>query len=461
MKSINLTTIFLCIFLFISPSVAQQETAPEGGPPKDFNLPQKKGFTLDNNLNVTMVRYGTIPMVDARLVIRVGNLDEKEDEIWLADITADFLKEGTQTRRAEEIAEQAAQIGGSVNVSTGSDETYISGTSLAEFAPKLIELMSDIVQHPAFPESELERLQNNYLRNLNVEKSQPQSIALERFRKLLYPHHPYGRIYPSEEIIKNYDINKIKSFYNNNFGAQKSHLYIVGLYDDTKVETAIRNNMGTWASGNKHLENIPESSPKKTINLIDRPGSPQSTIIMGLSVIDPSHKDYIALQVTNALLGGSFGSRITSNIREDKGYTYSPFASISTRFRDSYWFEQADVTTEFTGASLKEIFYEINRLQKEAPTEEELKGIQNYLAGIFVLRNSSPTGIINQLSFLEFHGLPDSYLTNYIQNIYMVTPSDVQRLMQEIILDKNMTIVIVGDLQKIKEQVKPFGKLVY
>jgi predicted Zn-dependent peptidase len=461
MKSITIITVSLCIFLFILPSVAQHETPPEGGTPKDFNLPQKKEFTTDNGLNVTMVQYGTIPTVEARLVIRVGNLDEKEDEIWLADLTTDFLKEGTQSQSAQDIAEQAAQIGGSINVSTGPDQTYISGTSLAEFAPQLIELMSDIVQHPAFPESELERLQNNYLRNLNVQKSQPQSIALERFRKILYPNHPYGRIFPSEELIKNYDIKKIKSFYKNKFGAQKSHLYIVGLFDESKVETAIRDKLSGWTPGDKYLEYIPKSTTEKIINVIDRPNAPQSTILLGLPVIDPSKMDYIALQVTNTLLGGSFGSRITSNIREDKGYTYSPRSAISTRFRDSYWYEQADVTTEFTGASLKEIFFEIDRLQNEPPSEEELKGIQNYLAGIFVLRNSSLTGIINQLSFIEFHGLPDSYLTNYIQDIYKVTPSDVQRLTRELIQDKKMTIVIVGDLKKIKQQVQPFGNVVF
>ena len=348
-----------------------------------------------------------------------------------------------------------------MSVSTGADQTFISGTSLAEFGPKLIELISDIVQNPAFPESEVERLQNNYIRNLKVSKSQPQSIALERFRKILYPNHPYGRLYPTEEMIKSYTIDKIKTFYHDKFGAQKSHIYVVGLFDESEVESAIRQQLGSWAPGAKYLENIPKANTHKVIDLIDRPNAPQSTIIMGLPVIDPSQKDYIALQVTNTLLGGSFSSRITSNIREDKGYTYSPYSSISARFRDAYWCERADVTTQFTGASLKEIFYEIDRLQNAAPAEDELKGVQNYMAGVFVLRNSSPEGIINQLSFIDLHGLPDNYLADYVQNIYKVTPDDVQRLTKEFIQDQKMTLVIVGDLKKIKEQVASFGKLEY
>ena len=461
MKSIHMLICPVWIFLFILPLFAQNEKPPEGGTPKDFVLPAKKEFTIDNNLKVTLIQYGSIPTVEVRLVIRVGNLDEKEDEIWLADLTTDFLKEGTKTRSAKEIAEQAAEIGGSVSVSTGADQTFISGTSLAEFGPKLIELISDIVQNPAFPESEVERLQNNYIRNLKVSKSQPQSIALERFRKILYPNHPYGRLYPTEEMIKSYTIDKIKTFYHDKFGAQKSHIYVVGLFDESEVESAIRQQLGSWAPGAKYLENIPKANTHKVIDLIDRPNAPQSTIIMGLPVIDPSQKDYIALQVTNTLLGGSFSSRITSNIREDKGYTYSPYSSISARFRDAYWCERADVTTQFTGASLKEIFYEIDRLQNAAPAEDELKGVQNYMAGVFVLRNSSPEGIINQLSFIDLHGLPDNYLADYVQNIYKVTPDDVQRLTKEFIQDQKMTLVIVGDLKKIKEQVASFGKLEY
>ena len=136
----------------------------------------------------------------------------------------------------------------------------------------------------------------------------------------------------------------------------------------------------------------------------------------------------MAAQVTNALLGGSFGSRITRNIRENKGYTYSPGSSLSSRVGDAYWAESADVVTQHTGASLREIFLEIERLRSEPPSAEELRGIQNFLAGTFVLQNSTPGGIIGQLRFMDLHGLERSYLENYVRNVYAVTPADVQRV---------------------------------
>ena len=120
--------------------------------------------------------------------------------------------------------------------------------------------------------------------------------------------------------------------------------------------------------------------------------------------------------MTDALLGGAFGSRITSNIREDKGYTYSPGSFIWTRKKASMWVETADVTSNVTGASLTEIFKEIDRLRTEAPPQAELDGIKNNLAGVFTVQNSSRYGLINQLEFVDLHGLGDEYVNNYVKN---------------------------------------------
>src|SRR4029453_163273 len=195
-----------------------------------------------------------------------------------------------------------------------------------------------------------------------------------------------------------------------------------------------------------------------SLQVIDRPGAAQSTLYLGLPAIDPSQPDYLALEVTDALLGGSFGSRITSNIREQKGYTYSPYSQVSTRYRDAYWVEIADVTTAVTGPSLKEIFSGPDRLRKEPPPADELQGIKNNLAGVFVLQNSSRQGIINQLSFCDLHGLPADYLGTYVQKILAVTPEEVLRVARQYLDPDKMTIVVVGDKAKIADQLSAYGK---
>ncbi len=186
----------------------------------------------------------------------------------------------------------------------------------------------------------------------------------------------------------------------------------------------------------------------------------QSTLYIGLPTFDPSNPDYVPLVVTNALLGGSFGSRITSNIREQKGYTYSPFSLLSTRLHTGYWAEIADVSTNVTGPSIKEIIGEIDRLRGEPPTPAELRGIQNYLAGTFVLRNSTRDGIAGQLAALDLYGLGEDYLRNYVQRVYAVTPADVQRMTQQYIDPAKLAIVVAGDKKVVADQLKPYGEVI-
>src|SRR5581483_1921194 len=201
---------------------------------------------------------------------------------------------------------------------------------------------------------------------------------------------------------------------------------------------------------------VPKVKPEHVLDVTDRPGAAQSTLYVGLPVPDATSPDNIQLTVMNALLGGSFGSRITSNIREQKGYTYSPFSQISRRYHDAYWAEVADVTTKFTGPSLKEIFGEIERLQKEAPSEGELKGIETYLSGIFVIQNSSRGALIGQLRYVDLQGLGEDYLKTYVQKVNAVTPAQVQEMTKKYIKPEEMTIVVVGDKSQISEQLKPF-----
>jgi predicted Zn-dependent peptidase len=344
-----------------------------------------------------------------------------------------------------------------VNIGVGLDQSSVTGQVLAEYGPELVALIADVALKPAFPESELDRLKADRVRQVSISKQQPQSQAQERFRAVMYPDHPYGRLYPTEEMLQGYTLEQIRSFYNANFGADRSHIYVTGMFDEGAMRSAIEDAFGGWKSGPPPTVNVPEPVTGRAVHVVDRPGAPQSTIFLGLPTIDPSHEDWVALQVVNQLLGGSFASRITRNIREDKGYTYSPFSQVSTRYRDAYWVEVADVSTDVTGASLDEIFYEIERLQNEPPPEEELAGIQNFMAGIFVLQNSSRFGIAGQLAFMRLHGLPEDWLESYVDRIYAVTPAEVQRIAREYIRPEDMLLVVTGDRSQVEEQLVEFG----
>ncbi len=441
------------MFLLITAD-AQKQTPPPGGTPQDFQLPEKDLKKLDNGLTATLVQYGAIPKVNISVIIKTGNIHEGPDEIWLADLTADLMREGTTSMDFKTIAKKVAAMGGEVNVSTGPNQTVISGSVLSEFGPDLIRILADIAMNPSFPASEIDRLRNDLKRQLTVQKGVPQAQALEKFRAILYPDHAYGRVFPTEQMLDSYTLETVKDYYARNFGARRTVVYAVGKFDEGEVNRAIGEAFGKWKEGPEVDYPVAKPVTSNEVAIINRPGAPQTTIMLGLPTLDPSKPDYIPLSVTNSLLGGSFGSRITSNIREDKGYTYSPHSVINTGYRSALWYEQADVTSEHTGASLQEISKEIRKLQAEPPSEEELKGIQNYEAGVFVLQNSTRQGIISQLNFIDFHGLDDSYLTDRVKNIYKVTPEKVSEMAQEYFKYEDMTLVLVGDEKQLKDQIK-------
>lgn len=442
--------------LLAAPCLAgeEREAPPPLAAPKPFALPAVTAFALKNGMKVTLAEYGSVPMVAISARMAFGNINETADQVWLSDLVAELMKEGTATMAAEQVAREAARMGGQLQVSAGTDESSARIEVLSEFAADAVKLVADVIEHPKFPESELERVRGNLLRQLTVQLSTPQAQARRAFAAALYPDHPYGRLFPSESQLKGYTIGDVRKFYADNAGAQRTHLYVVGRFDPA-VRKTIEVAFATWDPGTAVKRAPPNPVAAKNLVLLDRPGAVQSTLRLGLPItISPSHPDYAAFEVVDSLLGGAFTSRITNNIREQKGYTYSPFSQVVTRYRTAEWYEAADVTTKFTADSIREIQFEINRLRKEPPDAKELKGIQNLMVGLFVLQNSSNQGIIGQLSFVDLHGLTDDYLKTYVQRVNAVSREDVQRIAETYLDPGKMTLVVVGDKEKMGQSIK-------
>jgi len=456
----NRTTMIALSLLWLAhlgaPALAEKQAPPAGGPPRPFTVPRIETFSLPNGFRATLAPYGQVPKVKIAVITRSGNINEESGQVWLADLTGEMIKEGTTTRTADAVADEAARMGGTIGIQVNPDQTTLQTEVLSEFGPKAVKLLADVAQHPLLPDSEMARLKTDALRRLSIERSQPQSLALERFRQVLYPDHPYGHLFPTEESLNKLAAADVRKFYESNFGAARTHIFVAGRFGAAEMRKAIGEEFGKWPRGPEAVNRVPAPKPGRVLELVERPGASQSTLYLGLPVAYPGNPDYVQLDVTNALLGGSFGSRVTSNIREQKGYTYSPRSSLSTRYHDAYWVQTADVTTDVTGPALKEIFYEIGRLRDEAPPEKELEGIRNYLSGLFVIRNSSRDGIINQLNFVDLHELGDDFLRTYVQKVNAVTPAQVQAMTKKYLVAEQMAIVVAGDGAKIADQIAPY-----
>lgn len=462
----NRTAIILIALLAASvtvlaqePATPEKETPPPGGEPKDLVLAEPARMMLDNGLAATLVEYGTAPKVTVYARVRAGGLNEGND-VWLAAITGDMLKEGTENYSSTALAEAAASMGGDISIMTDDEYTSVSMDVLSEFADEAVALVAELLRRPTLPESELERIRRDYLRSLAVQQSQPQPLAQAAFVKLLYGSHPFGRTFPTEAQLAGYGIADVERFYEENFGARRTQVYVAGRFRRAFVEQALRDQFGPWEPGPEPLVDVPPERDVPGVELIERPGAPQSTLRLGLRTVDPAAGiNWSRLAVANTLFGGYFSSRVTANIREDKGYTYSPSSTLSARKGDAYWVQQADVTTEHTGDSLREIFAELERLRSDPPGPAEVDRVHNYLVGTFTLSNSSRFGILSQLAFIDTHGLPYEYLTSYVERVTGVTAEQISAAAEQFLVPDRMSLVVVGDLEAVRPQLEALPQI--
>ena len=446
----------LCIASAALLAAQTKEVPPAGGPPKAFAVPKRETYTLKNGMRISLIPYGAVPLVTVRAVVAAGAINETAGQTGLAGFLASMMREGTATKTNAQLAEAAASMGGQISVNSGSDQGSVSIGVLSEFTPGAVKLVAEVLRSPSLPPSELERVRTNLLRARSVSLSRPQSLANEAFAKQIYGDHPYGRVFASEAQLKAYSLDDLKKFYAANYGAKRTHLYISGRFDSA-IKKTIAEAFEGWAEGTPFERQVPKLTAKKSLTVIDRPGAAQSVLRIGLPVAaDPSSPDDIAMEVMDAILGGSFGSRITSNIREAKGYTYSPQSFVDTHFHTAVWNEMADVTTAVTGDSIKEILFEVARLRKEPPTDQELKSIQAYLSGVFVLQNSSSAGLIGKFAEIDLQHLNDDYLRTYVPKVNAITRADIQRMAEQYLDPNKMTFVVVGDRAKIDDSLKVY-----
>ena len=458
----RLATLGLAAALLASPIAAAAQSyppQPSVGTPKPFTVPASETYRLPNGMQVTLIPYGIVPKATVSLRVYAGGINAG-DKTWLQVFTAQMLKEGAGNRTGAQIAEAAAGMGGNLGVGADAHETQFGLSMLSEHAPDGIGLIADVARRPTFPAGEVERIRQNLIRNVAVAKSQPDSAADTALAAAYYgTSHPYGRLFPTDAQLKEYSLEDLRRFHAENFGAARARLYVAGRFDSAAVKAAIQRAFGDWTAGPARLRLPAQPQPGPRLILVDRPGAPQSTIRIAYPAPAAGGAGDLPFRVTNALLGGSFTSRITRNIREEKGYTYSPFSGVTFNPGEALWAFEADVTTDVTGASLKEVFGEMRRLQTEPPAEEEAAGMRTWMAGTFVLQNASPGGLIGSIANRDFHGLPANWLQSYIPGVLGVGAADMRRLATEQLPLNRATLVIVGDLAKVRPQLATLPEL--
>ena len=432
---------------------------PAPGPASPLELPIPAVFTLENGLTVYLLERHGLPVVSANMVVLSGSDRNPPDRPGLASYTAEMLDEGTGKRSALQIACDAEQLGASLSTGSNTDASVVAFRSLKHNTAAVFELAADVLLHPEFPESEMERLRHDRLTQILQQRDNPNTLAVKAFFSALYgARHPYGFVeVGTDESNRAICRDELSRFWQEGYAPTVAALIVAGDLTADDVRGLAAAQLGSWhGSASRSVPPAAGWNGQRRIVIVDKPGSPQTTLRIGQIGIARAHADYVPVAVMNATLGGLFSSRINMNLREQHGYTYGASSGFLFRRGRGPFLVGTSVRTDVTAPAVFEIFREIEGMRSRYVTTEELgiakDSIARSLPGLF---ETTPQAA-STIGQLFVHGLPTDYYRGLPGDIDRVTAGDVRRVAEEHLRPEQMTVVAVGDLSKIRE---PLEKL--
>jgi len=434
-----------------------RKTMPKAGPPVTVHLPVPQTFMLANGLKVYVVPEPSLPILSASLVTRAGGENNSTDKAGLASLTAQVMGEATTTRDLTQLAEAQERIGTRIGVLAGMDSASASMTVLTNHTGEGLDLLADVLQHPAFNDADLDRLRRQRLIGIQQETDNVQAIATRVAPKLLYGDQPYGvSATGTTESITGLTRADVTGFYAAHFGPADSGLVFVGDITVLQARKLAERYFGKWTATTSAPAMVPPppAPPATHIVIVDKPGAPQTSLLAVGFGVPANSPDLQTISVMNYVLGGSFASRINMNLREVHGYTYGANSQYQSYRMGGNFAAGGLVRTDITGPAAKELMYEIKRFPTTPPTEVELTAAKDArvqsLPGLF----ETDGAIAGSIGGIFLYNRPLDYFATLPAKYRAVTSADVERVAKQDIHPDQLIIVAAGDRAKIEPQLK-------
>ncbi|MCO6476087.1 MAG: insulinase family protein [Phaeodactylibacter sp.] len=407
-----------------------------------LRLPDIQEHRLDNGMPLYEICMGTQDVIKLELVFLAGRPFEKKQ--LAARATSSLLREGTRSFSAAQIAEQLDFYGCSLSLPFNLDTSNIILYSLNKHFGKLMPVLEEVLSAPSFPESELNAFIKRNQRRLEVDLAKNDIVAYRQITELIFGKaHPYGyNSFPETYGALRRD--DLLEHFGRLYNSGNCMAFISG-----------RSSPGIIAMANEYLSRaIPPGEPPRAsfqpsreaprTEKVKRPGTVQAAIRIGRRLFNRNHEDYLGMYVLNTILGGYFGSRLMGNIREEKGYTYNIYSTLDSMLYDGYFYVGTEVGNEFVEDTLRQIYFEMARLQEEPVGEEELAMVRNYLMGNFLTMLDGPFNVSEVVRTQVVEGLPMSYFGKMAEAVRNITAGELQRLARQYLRREDMWEVVVG-----------------
>jgi zinc protease len=429
-------------------------------PPRPYHFPAFERHQLDNGIAAWLVPLPDRELSSVHLLFDAGAAAEEETHAGVAALTAQLLVTGTGSRDAAAFAEATERLGIEVSSESSWDSARGAFQALPRFVDEGLALLAEMVRDPLLDAAEFERLRGERLADILQARADPGRLADERFLHHLYDETtPYRRLSAgTPESVGSLTLDDVRAHHATNFQPEGSQIIVSGAFERDVVLEAINKRFGDWRGrGPGHRDINPRAAGGRRIVLVDRPGSVQSEIRVGLPGINRLDPRYFPAIVMTALLGGVFGSRLNLRLREELGYTYGAHAALDPRRAAGPFTARTAVETNVTAPALTELLAQIDRVRLEEAPERELREVKDFLIGVFPLRFESTGGVASAMEPLAMYGLPDDYWQTYRAHLDAVTPGDARGIANELLVPDGLLCLVVGDASKVRSDLEATG----
>lgn len=435
-------------------------TVPPSDERREFSFPYFETYVLDNGLKVYLAPTGDVPLVSMELLTPGGAQHDLGPGV--ARLTAEMLDEGTEQHSAIEIAERIEDLGGSLGTGAGWNMASVGVDLLSKHLHAGLELVAETTLAPSFPDEEVERLRDETLADLLRRRDRPTALASDAFCRALYGDGPYGTpILGTPESVRAMSRDDLLDFYRRLYVPAGSALLVAGAFDADALRERVDVLFGSWSGPDDGEPPDPAIEVRGVdgfeIYLVDRPKASQSVLQMGCVGPPRGQTQYTNLILGNAIFGGKFSSRINLNLRERHGYTYGANSHLQRRRGPGPFFVRTSVATEHLGASVREIFKELDRMRSEPPADDELRDTKDYVLGVFPTMVQKVSSFLLRLQALAVHRLDDDYYDGYVERVESITTEDVRSAFERDVDPRKFVVVAVGPASELRPQLEELG----
>ncbi len=406
-----------------------------------------------NGMTVLVLEQHFLPIVEVLALVKTGSAQDPPDKAGLANLVASLLDEGTATRTSKQLAGQIDFVGGSLEVRASEDFTTASARVIKKDIDLGFTLLADILQHPAFPKAEFERIRSQILGEMASDNDDPGHVAMKAFNQLVFHGHPYRwPLNGTEESLAKISHADVLNFYNKEYVPTQVILTVVGDVTAEEVATLVDSHFGTWKKPALPARTIKKAAPlqRKTVQLIQKDLT-QSNVILGHGGISRTNPDFYAVTVMNYVLGaGGFSSRLMDSIRDKQGLVYGIMSHFDARLMPGSFWVNFQTRTETTNQAIQSVLEELKSIREAPVSDQELSEAKSFLMGSFPLRLDSTAKLAQVLAQVEFYGLGFEYFSQYPKWIERVTKEDVQRVAKQYLDPQRYALVVVGNVAKAK-----------